>query len=236
MTLIPHLTRTVLLLFIFFFQINHLYSQVRSKRIINSGWDFVLSPEHPSENTEWEKVNLPHTWNALDMLDDKEGYYRGTGWYKKTISVHEKDTSRVIWIFFDGANQDTKVFINGQEAGSHLGGYTRFGFNITDFLLEGENTILVELSNAYNPDVPPVGGDLGHFGGIYRDVSLVETGLVYFHPGPFYTCGIKLQPRLLSREGAAVNLDLNLYSPRMKRVLVKTRIFDLNRQELVESE
>ncbi len=57
-------------------------AQVREKQSINSGWKFVLN-DHSGliylEDAKWQKINLPHTWNALNIVDDTLGYHQGIG-------------------------------------------------------------------------------------------------------------------------------------------------------------
>ncbi|RZK46628.1 MAG: beta-galactosidase, partial [Hymenobacter sp.] len=54
----------------------------------------------------WEKVSLPHTWNAADVLDDAPGYYRGVGWYRKTLFVPPAWQRRRLYLRFEAANQE----------------------------------------------------------------------------------------------------------------------------------
>ena len=68
---------------------------------INSGWDFT------KENCT-EKVNLPHTWNAVDGQSDKN-YYRGKCSYKKTIQRYDGG----VVLEINGANTRSEVFVNG---------------------------------------------------------------------------------------------------------------------------
>ena len=73
-------------------------SQSERVSVINNNWNFHLgdidfdqyqSPSKAilSEDIEWETINIPHTWNNKDAIDEIPGYYRGVGWYKKTIDL-----------------------------------------------------------------------------------------------------------------------------------------------------
>jgi len=102
-------------------------------------------------------------------------YYRGTGWYRKSLSLTEKDQGKQLFLKFEAANQVARVFVNGHLVGEHKGGYTAFTFDITPFCSFGKkNIIAVEVNNA-SPEVPPISGDFTFFGGIYRDVWLIIT-------------------------------------------------------------
>ena len=114
-------------------------------------------------------INLPHTWNALDVMDDILGCYRGTCWYKKELHLDRLDGSQVFQ-YFEGVNQVTHVIVNGKLAGIHAGGYNAFSMDIASLLNLKRNTILVKVNNMHNPDIPPHNADFSFFGGIYRDV------------------------------------------------------------------
>ncbi|MFR9534114.1 MAG: glycoside hydrolase family 2 TIM barrel-domain containing protein [Rikenellaceae bacterium] len=136
---------------------------------INSVWEFSKD----SQFAQSEIVSIPHTWNAEDTLDEVDGYYRGKGWYRRNINIAKSDDSQV-YITFEGANQTLELFINGESVGIHRGGYTAFNFNITDYIINGENEFLLEVDNSHNPDIPPLSADFTFFGGVYRDVYITH--------------------------------------------------------------
>ncbi|SDS08884.1 glycoside hydrolase family 2 TIM barrel-domain containing protein [Gramella sp. MAR_2010_147] len=147
----------------------------RVVKTINSGWEFQLEN---SENPE--TVNIPHTWNAEDAFNDG-AYFRGKGTYKKKLFIPQDYKEKNVFIKFEGANQVTKVFVNNQLAGEHIGGYTGFIFELSDYLkYENENEIRIELDNAHHADIPPLEADFNFYGGIYRDVELIVTGKSHF--------------------------------------------------------
>ncbi len=77
-------------------------------------------------------------------------------------------------LYFEGSNITTKVFINGKEAGGHIGGYIGFKIDITNFIKKGTNEVLVRVDNSYNPEIiPSQKSDFFIYGGITRDVWLV---------------------------------------------------------------
>jgi beta-galactosidase len=151
-------------------------------------WRFHLGDvpgaEQPGhDDSRWQQVNLPHTWNDRDG-EDGGSYHRGVGWYRTTVPVPDADR---VFLQFDGANLVTDVWVNGQPAGRHEGGYAAFRFDITG-LADTEATIAVRVDNAMNPDVPPLQGDFTMFGGLHRGVQLVATGSLHVdlldHGGP----------------------------------------------------
>ena len=157
----------------------------RSVFTIGSDWRFYKGDVEGAEQVEfnpkgWNRVNIPHSWNVEDTEDDAYGYYRGIGWYRKTLKI-DSITGEKVFLRFEAANTVTDVWINGQQAGAtHYGGYTPFVFDITDKIKKGDNIIAVKVNNAKNNDVPPLDADFTFFGGIYRDVSIIKTNATHF--------------------------------------------------------
>ncbi len=105
--------------------------------------------------------------------------YESTIWYKKTF-VAQKQSGKRLFLYFDAVNYITDVFLNNEKIGSHEGGFTPFQFEITDKIKEGQNSIIVRVNNERQKDgVPATGYDWLNYGGITRDVRLVETPSVY---------------------------------------------------------
>jgi beta-galactosidase len=210
----------------------------RLTQSINSNWLFrkdttALTPSQASAATSWEKISLPHTWNATDVLDDEPGYYRGVGWYKKTLTVPADWQRRRVFLRFEGANQEAEVYVNGQLAGRHVGGYTAFNLPISQFLKFGNAApataeVVVRLTNRYNPAIPPLSADFTFYGGIYRDVYLVAADPVHFDLGNYASAGVFTTTPTVSADAAAVvvagSLTNEAATPR--RVTVLTQLLD----------
>jgi beta-galactosidase len=134
------------------------------------------------EDSDWETVRLPHTWNAFDSCDELPGYFRGIGWYRKHFELGEDRRGKRIFLEFEGVGQACEVWLNEKQVGTHKGGYTSFEFDITDFLEFGTagNVLTVKVNNIYDPNLAPtVKTDITFFGGIYRNVWLRTTESVY---------------------------------------------------------
>ena len=138
-------------------------SAQRTQTSLNDGWQFWNDDAPGAEaaafdDSDWERVDLPHTWNAEDAFDEAPGYRRGTGWYRRTLTVGE-GTRRRQFLHFEGANQVADVWVNGRPVGGHVGGYTAFTLDVTDALRPGDNTIAVRVDNRHDPDIPPLDAD-----------------------------------------------------------------------------
>lgn len=113
----------------------------------NDGWGFLerkLSEEayQLPAVAEWKLVDLPHDW----MIYDTHALYRDScGWYRKEFHIEKQTREEQILLRFDGVYMDSTVYINGKEAGSWKYGYSTFEIDITPFLMEGKNEILVRV-------------------------------------------------------------------------------------------
>jgi beta-galactosidase len=181
---------------------------------INSEWGFLQddAPEVTEviQSDGWKKINLPHTWNRDDVIDDERGYKQGVGWYRKNMVLKSGDKNN-LFVKFEGVNQVAEVFINGEKAGEHAGGYTAFVVDITPFVnFDNDNEILVKVDNSYNPDIPPLSADFTFFGGIYRDVWLIRKGDVHFDLLDKSTKGIYLSTPEVSSSKSLLKTTANL--------------------------
>jgi len=55
------------------------------------------------DDTAWQSVNLPHTWNNLDGQTSGIPYYRGIGWYRRHLLVDAQYAGKSLFLKFDGA-------------------------------------------------------------------------------------------------------------------------------------
>ncbi len=119
-----------------------------------------------------ETLNVPGDWNTQK---EKLLFYEGPLWYEKTFSYSKHDHTRV-FAYFGAVNYRARVYLNGEALGEHEGGYTPFDFEITKLLHDGENFLVVEANNQRRIDaVPALQTDWWNYGGITRDVLLIET-------------------------------------------------------------
>ncbi|WP_308992553.1 glycoside hydrolase family 2 TIM barrel-domain containing protein [Mariniflexile litorale] len=187
--------------------------------IINSGWQF-------SENqTTWETVNLPHTWNLLDAFDDKPGYRQGFGYYKKQVFIPSEEKNNIHYLKFNAVNQEAIVFVNGQKIGNHKGGYTAFNFDISAFVnYDAYNLIEVTVDNSYNENIPPLDADFTFYGGIYRDVELISLPKQHFSLDDFASDGFYINYYNISEEKAGVELTSILNNKASINLKTKLRL------------
>jgi len=230
-----HKMKRIYLLFIVLFSgIAGMLATARVNYTINDGWYFEKGNNANSKFFKatiqpWEFVNIPHTYNNIDGNDDEPGYYRGVVCYRKNICIDKVFENKNVYIYFEGANQVTELKVNGQFAGKHIGGYTRFCFDITDYVQFGkQNTFEIIVDNSYNKDIPPLTADFTFYGGIYRDVNLVYTDKVHLALNPYATTGVYIKTPQVSKEKASVEITYSIdnNSDRDSKIVVENSVID----------
>jgi beta-glucuronidase len=118
------------------------------------------------------ELNVPGDWNSQkpELL-----YYEGTVWYHKAFS-HKKTAGKKYFLHFGAVNHKAHVYVNGKKAGMHEGGFTPFLFDVTEHLENGNNFVVVKADNKRAAEnIPTLNTDWWNYGGITRDVNLVEV-------------------------------------------------------------
>lgn len=143
----------------------------------NDGYFKNAKPASPADLIEYDfdssqQLNVPGDWNSQD---EKLLLYEGTIWYKKSFDYQKNDHSR-LFVYFGGANYLADVYLNGEKLGRHEGGFTPFNFEITSLVRPKGNFLVVKVDNKRRRDaVPTLNTDWWNYGGLTREVSLVEV-------------------------------------------------------------
>jgi beta-galactosidase len=214
----------------------------RINKTINTGWLFHKGEVNISNKilnpADWTRVNLPHTWNSEDAFDEEDGFYEGPGWYAKVLNIPVDWKDNQVFLDFEGANQETEVYLNGKKVGKHIGGYTAFRFNLSSYLEFGnDNLLTVRVTNEFNEDIPPLRMDYTFYGGIYRNVRLIVTEPLHFDMANNASDGVFTKINTVSNEKADVSLFGKIVNTlkENQRIRIETRITD-HLQNVVVSE
>jgi beta-galactosidase len=176
-------------------------------------------------DTTWRKQDLPHDWGIegpfRDDLPNDTGKlpWKGIGWYRKHFTVPAADAGRRVFIDFDGAMANSKVWLNGEYVGGWPYGYQAFRLDLTPFLKPGaENVLAVRL------DTDKWGSRWYPGAGLYRNVWLVKTAPVHVgHWGVFVTT-----PSLNEERGEAnVVVTVDNQGAQAAQVSVQAEILEL---------
>jgi len=147
----------------------------------DNGYFKNAKPKTKSDLIEYDFDNsttlkVPGDWNTQS---DQLFFYEGTVWYKKSFDYQRKPERRV-FAYFGAANYLADVYLNGEKIGRHEGGFTPFSFEITKLLRDSGNFLIVKVDNKRRRDaVPTLMTDWWNYGGLTRDVKLIETPLTF---------------------------------------------------------
>ncbi len=178
---------------------------------LNQDWRFIqedagLPNTLPSD---WQQIDLPHTWNAVDGHDGNGSYDRGRFWYAKSFRkpVQPLEGGRV-YVEIPAAGQQAEVFVNGTSVIYHEGGYSTFRADITELCREDEDNLLViACSNENKSSVYPQSADFTFYGGLYRGVNLISVPKTHFELEYYGGPGIQITPKTCEDGGALFEIE-----------------------------
>ena len=171
-------------------------SQSRNTISLNGKWNIIIDP---TGGGNWRQVWLEHKpQKKTDFFEYSfEGgptlqvpgdfnsqmkeltYYESVVWCKKKFS-YKTTVGKRLFLHFGAVNYLAEVYLNSEKIGSHEGGFTPFQFEITGKLKTGENSLIVKVNNQrMGNGLPGYGYDWLNYGGITRDVDLIETADTY---------------------------------------------------------
>ncbi len=116
---------------------------------LNGEWEFAFDFGKSGEDRKlWEKERLE---GKITVPFCPESDLSGVGhkdfipavWYKRKIRLNKDHLKGRVLLHFGAVDYECAVWVNGQKAGSHRGGYTSFVFDITEYVSEGENDLTV---------------------------------------------------------------------------------------------
>ena len=166
----------------------------------NANWVFSKTAELPAAlPTDWESVQLPHSWNAVDGQDGGNDYFRGTAQYAKTIVKAELPAADRYYLELQGANSSADVYLDGKKLAHHDGGYSTWRVDLTADL-QAESLLVIAVDNAPNETVYPQMADFTFYGGIYRDVSIICVKESHFDLDYFGGPGIAVTPEIEGKD------------------------------------
>jgi len=144
------------------------------------GWFRDFKPRSPSDRVEYNfdesaELAVPGDWNTQH---ESLYMYEGTVWLRTKFDgvddAPENDGRH--FIHFGAANHTARVFLDGEELGTHVGGFGPFAVEVTGRVGPGEHTLIVQVNNRREPDrIPGMRTDWWNFGGITRSVDLVAV-------------------------------------------------------------
>lgn len=205
-------------------------------------WEAVrpASPGNPETVPVWQKVTLPHCFNAEDAVDPDVNYYQGPGWYKTLLTIDNPYADGRIVLDFEGAGQKTKVYIYTTLVGEHVGGYDEWSVDITEAVnsfmaddqlmkrFKGKIPLSVRCDNSRDLEMIPSDlSDFNLYGGLYRYLNLVYLPKASFEL-------IRLEPALSAdRKEGTVKVKASFYNPEdIRKADVTVAIYDAEHKQI----
>ena len=149
------------------------------KQSLNFAWNFV-----PSFNDEYLKelpkdkkvINIPHTVKEVPYNYFSEKEYQMISTYEKYFDVEDFNNKKIYFLRFDGFMVKAKIYLNDHYLGEYVSIYIPVEIDVSQYLKEKDNRLLVVLDSHEDTNYPPFGFALDYltFGGIYREVYLVS--------------------------------------------------------------
>ena len=163
-------------------------SQAHSPRrriCFNHDWhfqkgDFADGAKPDFDDTQWRQLNLPHDWGIEGPFDQElpgetgKLPWAGVAWYRKRFEVAKGDAEQRWTLEIDGAMSHSTVWLNNKCVGGWPYGYNSYYLDLTPYTIPGtENVLAIRLDN------PPESSRWYPGAGIYRNVWLLQTGLIH---------------------------------------------------------
>ncbi len=163
---------------------------------LNGKWTVIIDPNDSGDYRRvWEEKKLQQKTDFVEYSFEggpelkvpgdfntqmcELTWYEGTVWYRKQFNYNLQTGNR-LFLHFGAVNYLAVIYLNGQEIGRHEGGFTPFQFEVTDRIKKGSNTVIVKVNNnRLGNGLPGFGYDWFNYGGITRDVDLIETSHTY---------------------------------------------------------
>lgn len=121
---------------------------------LNGVWDFSFDDEMAGERLGWmrqfpcgRRITVPFSYETKMSGIGDERPHRCV-WYHRILEITPECMEKQFLLHFEGVDHDAKVWVNGQLAGSHKGGYSRFSFEILSLLHAGRNDLTVRAEDS----------------------------------------------------------------------------------------
>ena len=180
-------------------------AQENSKMLFNESWQFHLGELTNKSDVNWQNISLPHDWSIQSDFDPK--WASGTGflpggiaWYKKNFVIQDYSPNKKYSIYFDGVYKNSEVWINGHFLGKRPNGFIPFQYDLTPYLNETENEILIKCNHTDYADSRYYTGS-----GIYRNVYLIQQNPIHFSQWGVFVTTPKIE-----KDEAELNIQLEI--------------------------
>lgn len=158
-------------------------------------WDFS------KDCSDWQTVRAPHTCNASDGMSGS--MYRGKTYYRKALFVGREQAAIDFVLGFHAAGQASELYVNGHLCSVYPGGYTPNLVDISPYLCQGNNELLIVCDNTPSEERIPVSADFNFNNGLHEKVFLCRVGRASLDPQAYGVDRMHVTPEEVSRQAAA---------------------------------
>ena len=128
---------------------------VRTRLSLDGTWQFQIDPQQHNEVnaiTTWRTIEVPMPWQA--QFDDLR-HSSGVGWYRRRFMIDNapNEETHSAFLHFGAIDYQAEIWINGERAGEHEGGYLPFSVDVITLLKAGENEIVVRVADPTDDEV-----------------------------------------------------------------------------------
>lgn len=183
---------------------------------LNGEWDFELDDSNMGEMEKWyldrnlaRKIIVPFCFQSkLSGIEDRS--FHDVVWYKRKFVLSDHFSGRRVILNFGAVDYHTKVWINGEMAGEHTGGYSSFKFDITNLLKQKENIITIRVEDKGTNTLQPRGKQSWkeqNFGCWYTQVTGIWQTVWLEAVAETYIESVKITPDI---DMGNINLDVKI--------------------------
>ncbi|MEM1334900.1 MAG: glycoside hydrolase family 2 TIM barrel-domain containing protein [Actinomycetota bacterium] len=140
-------------------------------------------PRHAGDRVEYDfdtsaTLHVPGDWNTQDPT---LFLYEGTVWYRRRIATEPGEfDGRRVFLHVGAANHTSRVFLDGIELATHVGGFDPFAVELTGRLDPGDHSLVIQVDSRREPDrIPAMRSDWWNYGGLTRSVDLVVVPEIF---------------------------------------------------------
>lgn len=138
----------------------------REVKPLDGTWKFAMDPndvgvtegwQNPSfDDSGWQRRPVPGSWDLYDTPDFASydgsqygtgtAFYDGYAWFRTSFRTDPGWNNKFVKLNFLGVNYRAWIYVNGELAGEHEGGYTPFSIDVGRYLKQGrDNTVAVRV-------------------------------------------------------------------------------------------
>ncbi|HLL95471.1 MAG TPA: glycoside hydrolase family 2 TIM barrel-domain containing protein [Spirosoma sp.] len=202
---------------------------------LNGLWEYVITPKQAPQPTAFAgQILVPFCVESTLSKVTKSLSPEQRLWYRRNISIPREWVGQRILLHFGAVDYECSLWINGGLVGSHTGGSDAFSFDITEYLKDGQNQLILGVTDPTSADEQPRGKQALRPSGIfYTPVSGIWQ-TVWIEPVPKggYIDELRITPEV---DSGRVRVEVLLNRPPVNRATTAVRLTALDGQQTIST-